>query len=545
MGRFTLRSRAGFIKGGFSLLLFLVLLGCATTVEKKLSRPSTFPEVKSNRPSLSFLQRPVMRADLSTLADKRRRKRLSLILREAPLGEVLRTVARERGFNIVFDKGVPVQEPVTIELRDVTFDEAMEVLSKSMGFGYVVDGDTVWVFTSQIDTKVFKLDSVNLERKVVVSSSISSGGEQGGEQEGGGSTSGGLSVDVTTLNQFNVWKDVGCNVCALVGLSCSSGGKGTSGIVKLCSGEDKFVAINRTTGHMIVTAEKMELQRVSRYLASVMSSLKKQVVLDVKIAEVELKDQFRLGVDWNKVFNNVFKTMYPITIKQTSTPLSEMQPVPPFFTFTVSPSPTARDPFSMAVSALQEYGNVRVLSAPRLAVVNNQAAVIKVGEDINFVTDVSSETNTETNTIGCDVDTDTYFVGVSLSLVPYINERGEVTLFVHPNVTQLKDVRTFRSECGDVPIEEPEFYVREMDTVVKVRDGDTMVIGGLITNQGQDLSYQTPLLGKLPGLGYLFSRRERLRRRTELFVFITPHVIYSPSPGASFGRSNVDILGER
>ncbi len=514
-------------------------------MEKKLSRPSTFPEVKSNRPSLSFLQRPVMRADLSTLADKRRRKRLSLILREAPLGEVLRTVARERGFNIVFDKGVPVQEPVTIELRDVTFDEAMEVLSKSMGFGYVVDGDTVWVFTSQIDTKVFKLDSVNLERKVVVSSSISSGGEQGGEQEGGGSTSGGLSVDVTTLNQFNVWKDVGCNVCALVGLSCSSGGKGTSGIVKLCSGEDKFVAINRTTGHMIVTAEKMELQRVSRYLASVMSSLKKQVVLDVKIAEVELKDQFRLGVDWNKVFNNVFKTMYPITIKQTSTPLAEMQPVPPFFTFTVSPSPTARDPFSMAVSALQEYGNVRVLSAPRLAVVNNQAAVIKVGEDINFVTDVSSETNTETNTIGCDVDTDTYFVGVSLSLVPYINERGEVTLFVHPNVTQLKDVRTFRSECGDVPIEEPEFYVREMDTVVKVRDGDTMVIGGLITNQGQDLSYQTPLLGKLPGLGYLFSRRERLRRRTELFVFITPHVIYSPSPGASFGRSNVDILGER
>ncbi len=119
-------------------------------------------------------------------------------------------------------------------------------------------------------------------------------------------------------------------------------------------------------------------------------------------------------------------------------------------------------------------------------------------------------------------------------------------MFVHPNITELKDVRTFRSECGDVPIEEPEFSVREMDTVVKVKDGNTLIIGGLIKNNLKSSNYQTPLLGDIPGLGYLFSRRETERVRTELFIFITPHVIYSPQPsgrGLTLGTRSVDVVG--
>ncbi|WP_144436853.1 pilus (MSHA type) biogenesis protein MshL [Thermosulfidibacter takaii] len=503
------------------------------------------PEVKSNKMPLSVLVKPVLKADLATLQEERKRKRFDLVLRDAPLGEVLRTLAREKGYNIVFGSGVPVHDTVTVDLRQITFDEALKVLSKSKGFAYVIDGNTVWIVKSQIDTRIFKMDVVNLTRAMTVGSSVSSGGT------GGEATSGTFSVNVDVANSFSVWQDVGCNLCVLIGLSCSSGSKGAQiggGVVQLCSDGKKFVAINRTTGHVIVTAEKVQLQRVDDYIESVKASLEKQVVLDVRIAEVELKDEFKLGVDWSKILNNVFRTHYPIAVGQVSTPSGEMQQVPGFFTFHLGPSPTARDPFELAISALQHYGKVHVLSAPRVAVVNNQGAVIKVGEDIRFVTDVSSETNTETNTIGCDVDTETFFVGVSLSLVPYINEEGVVTMFVHPNVTELKDVRTFTSECGDVPVEEPEFYVREMDTVVKVKDGDTLIIGGLIRTKGENASYETPLLGRLPGIGYLFSREERLKKRTELFIFITPHVIYNVAPKQAETvktlTNNVEVVGQ-
>ncbi len=549
MERCLLRLRVRFIKSISEILILLLLLACASNtpevVKRELEKKPVMPQVQSNKPPLSLLVRPVLKADMSTLAEKRGGKRFDLVLRDAPLGEVLRTLARERGYNIVFGSGVSVHDTVSVELRQVTFDQALEILSKSAGFAYVIDGNTVWIVKNQIETEVFKLDVVNLTRKMGVSSSVSSGG---GSSSSEGSTGGTFSVDVSVANSFTVWQDVGCNLCVLEGLSCSSstGGKGASTVVQLCSDGGRFVAINRSTGHIIVTAEKIQLQRIRQYMNSVISSLNKQVVLDVRIAEVELSDEFKLGIDWSKVFNNIFQSHYSISLGQVSTPLSEMQPIPGFFTFGVRPGPTARDPFEMAVAALQKYGKVNVLSSPRIAVLNNQGAVIKVGEDRRFVTDVSSTTNTETNTVGCDVDTETFFTGVSLSIVPYINEKGVVTMFVHPNVTELKGVRTFRGECGDVPIEEPEFYVREMDTVVKVRDGDTLIIGGLINTRGEDATYQVPFLGSLPGVGSLFSRQERVKKRSELFIFITPHVIYSASPrkitGGGFWNS-AEVVG--
>ena len=533
--RWTVR----FIRRSFELLLLVLVVACASAHREAVK--GSFPPVPSHKLSLRRLEKPVMRADLSTLSE-RGGKRFSLVLRGAPLGEVLRSLSRERGYNLVLGRGVPVDAPVTVELRDVTFSQALDVLSKSMGFAYVIDGNTLWVVKSQIDTEVFKLGVVNILRRMTVSSSISSGGSTGGEESTGGT----LSTDVSVASSFNLWTDIGCNLCVLIGLSCKGGGPG-GGVVELCSNGEKFVAINRSTGHVIVTAQKVELERVRRYLKSVASSLEKQVVMDVRIAEVELSRGLQLGVDWSKVFNNVFKSKYSVSFGQVSTPVGEMSPIPGFFSMGISARPEARDPFNLAVRALKKYGRVRVLSAPRIAVVNNQGAVIKVGEDLHFVTDVSSTTNTETNTIGCDVDTETYFVGVSLSLVPYVDEEGIVTLYVHPNVTELRDVRTFRSECGDVPVEEPEFSVREMDTVVKVKDGDTLVIGGLIKTSYKSQDYRTPVLGDIPGLGYLFSRKERERVRTELFIFITPHVIYNPQPvrsvGAVLSGGRVDVVG--
>ena len=492
-----------------------------------------------------------MRADLSTIGSKQKKNKVDLVLREAPLGEVLRVLLREGGYNVVFGRDVPVNEPVNVELKKVTVFEALDILSKNYDFAYVVDGNTVWIVKGDMGTKIFKFGILNISRSMQVSSSISSGKTS---EESAGS----FSVQASVANQLSIWEDVGCNICALIGLSCSAGaGGGTTqgvvesagGVVEVCSSGGKLVTINRSTGHIIVSAQRVELKKVEEYVKSVESSLNKQVVLDVKIAEVALKKGLQTGVDWQKVFGNIFQSGYSLTWHQNTQALNT-GPVAPFFSFQVSSSPTARDPFSMVVNALEQYGRVNIISSPRLAVVNNQGAIIKVGEDIRFVTDVSSTTNTETNTVGCDVDTETFFVGVSLSLVPYVDEKGMITIYVHPNITELKDIRTFISECGNVPVEEPEFYVREMDTIVKLMDGETLIIGGLIESRSRNQMYGTLGLSKVPLLGGLFSRRDKSEQKTELFIFITPHVIYNPyatgkrdDNGVSW--SNVDVIGTR
>ncbi len=540
---------ANYIKRGFSLLLILLLFACATT-KKKQKRSFSFPAVKQNRPNLSVLEKPVMSADLSLLREARAKGRYNLVFRDAPLREVIMTIARDRGLNVVFDETVNPNVPVSMDVRGVTFEQALKLVTEPYGVSYVLDGNILWIFKGKILTKIFKLYTVNIERTVRVSSSVQSGGGVGA---GGGEMPGGtFSTDTETLNVFRIWNDVGCNLCALLNLSCSSAKAGKFDMIKICEDKSKgkFVAINRTTGHIIVSATQAELKEVGRYLDITDSSLRKQVVLDVKIVEVLLSDKFGLGIDWSKVFDNVFRSKinYSVSIIQNSTP-GNMLPIPGFTTFRIEPVGATQNPFNLMINILRQYGNVHVISSPRLAVVNNQAAVIKVGSDMKFVTDVNTETSVyeNTNIIGCDVDTETYFVGVSLTLTPYVDESGEVTLFIHPNVTELKDVRRFRSECGEVPIEEPVFDVRELDTVVKVRDGDTLVIGGLIKNSANKVKLETPFLGKIPGIGKLFTREEKESQRAELVIFITPHVIYDVYKHRPTLKMEemVDILGAK
>ena len=534
----------------FFLFIAFLCISCAS-VERKKEKEITYPPVKQNKPDFSALEKPLLKADLSLLSEKAKRGRYDLVFRDAPLREVIMTIARDRGLNVVFDSTVDPNVRVSMDVRGVTFEQALKLITEPYGVYYIVDGNILWVFKDKIITEIFKLKTLNIKRAVAVTSSIQSGGTSAGEGAGGV-----FSTTTTTTNEFNIWEDVGCNLCAILGLECRLGGTGGgrggaagSVIVRICSEGKKFVAINRTTGHVIVSASVGDLKKIKEYMDITQASLNKQVILDVKIIEVVLSNKFQYGVDWTKVFDNVFRSKgnYSVRFVQSSTAGGELLPIPGFSAFSIYPTGTVQNPFNLIINALKVYGDVHVISSPRLAVANNQAAVIKVGEDMKFVTDVSSESAvTEgATTVGCDVDTETYFVGVSLTLTPYIDETGEVTLFIHPNVTELKDVRRFTSECGNVPIEEPVFDVRELDTIVKVRDNETLVIGGLIKNTSSNKVYVTPGLSKIPIVGELFKRKEREKEKAELVIFITPHVIYNTTPLKAFRwNNNVEIIGE-
>ncbi len=518
-----------------TVLLLLFVFSCATGKVEKEETIKT-PPIKQNKPVLTPIQKPVIKINTETLAEKNKKKRYTLVFRDAPLREVLMTLSRDKGINVVFDETVNSSTPVSLDVRDVTFDQAMKVLSQSYNFSYILDGNILWIYKNRIFTDIFKIKMVNIEREVTVSSSIESGGassgsssgseSEGGGGGGGGGSSGGFHVTTQTTTAFNVWKDVGCNVCALLGLDCGSTEEGSAGVAKICSKNGRFVAINKTTGHMIVGGTYSEIEKIREYMDVTESSLNKQVILDVKLIEVTLSRGSNLGVDWNKIMHS---HDYIINLSQSSTAEGHLLPIPSFTTFSLTPRPNLKNPINMVIHALESYGKVHVISSPRIAVMNNQAAVIKIGEDMKFVTDVSTETSTTgtATVVGCDVDTETYFTGVALTVTPYIDEKGDVTIYLHPSVSELKEVRMFQSECGDVPIEEPVFDVRELDTVVKVRDGDTLVIGGLIKNYSKENTHETPGVSKMPILGNLFKREEKSKERSELVIFITPKVIYN------------------
>ncbi len=523
----TKKVRTYFLLTLLTATLPFAIISCAPK-EVKREESIKVPPVRQNKPNLSVLQKPVLAVNTKTLAEKSEKRKYTLVFRDAPLREVLMTLARDKGINVIFDETVESTKPVSLDIKGVTFHQALKIICQSYGLSYLLDGNVLWIYKNRIVTRIFKIRSVNVKRDVELSSSIESGGTSGSQGGSSSGSTGGLYVSCKTSSTFDVWNDVGCNICAMLGLSCSQEGSTQAAATRICSGNGKFVAINRTTGHMIVGATYGEIKKVKEYMEAATSSLSKQAILDVKLIEITLNRGSEMGVDWSKIFHS---HKYAFTFSQSSTAGGTLMPIPGFSTFSLTPRPSVKNPLSILINALSKFGKVHLISSPRIAVLNNQAAVIKIGEDMKFVTDVSSTTTvTSGGTVtGCDVDTETYFVGVSLTVTPYVDEKGDVTIYLHPSVTELKEVRLFQSECGNVPLEEPVFDVRELDTMVKVRDGDTIVIGGLIKNYSKEESYRTPGLSSIPILGSMFKREEKTIEKKELVILITPKVIYGTS----------------
>ena len=183
--------------------------------------------------------------------------------------------------------------------------------------------------------------------------------------------------------------------------------------------------------------------------------------------------------------------------------------------------------FSGVIDLLKTQGNVQVLSSPRITATNNQKAVIKVGEDEYFVTDVSSTTTTGTSTtVTPEVDLTPFFSGIALDVTPQINQDGEVILHVHPSVTLTDEqVKTIRISDEDIVLPLAQSSVRESDTIIRARSGEIVVIGGLIETRKIDLESKTPLLGDIPFLGEAFKSKSQTTRKSELVIMLKPTVI--------------------
>ena len=273
---------------------------------------------------------------------------------------------------------------------------------------------------------------------------------------------------------------------------------------------------NQMAGLIFATDFPSNLDTIASFLEMVENAVSRQVVIEVKIIEVKLNDDFQAGIDWTAILGNTLTMTQSIGTLQGGFNLN-----------------VTNDDFTAVIQALSQHGSVNVLSSPTVSTLNNQAAVMRVGtQDVFFTTTTqrdSTGTIVQTATVPSTINE-----GVVLDVTPQISADGIITMNIHPTITE----RTGQATSPDgltVPIVD----IRESDTVVRVAEGDTVVLAGLISSRTLEQVNKVPILGDIPVLGNLFKRITRETRKTDMVILLTP-TIMTIRTAAEYARQRIE-----
>ena len=418
---------------------------------------------------------------------------------------------------------------ITLNLKNVTLDETLDVVESLYGYDIRREGRVIQVYPAGIRTETIPLDYLYVKRRGISSTSINSGGvsendpnssnssnnnnsnnnnNSGGSsngQNGNSNQSSSSGVNIYTENESDFWTELKETLTALVG-----------------DENGRSVIVSPQAGLVTIKALPGEIAAVKRFIESTEEHLRRQVIMEAKIMEVTLNDDYQQGVKWDQVLGHIestdigFSTTGNIIGNTISSAVGGV----------TSLSFLNKD-FSGVIDLLSTQGNVQVLSSPRITATNNQKAIIKVGEDEYFVTDVSSTTTTGTSTTTTpEIDLTPFFSGIALDVTPQIDANGEVILHIHPSVTITDEqTKTIRLSDQDIILPLAQSSVRESDTIIRARSGEIVVIGGLIETRKVDIESKTPFFGDIPIMGALFKSKSESVQKKELVILLKPVVI--------------------
>ncbi len=471
--------------------------------------------------------------------------RFNLNSEDTPAKAFFMALVDQTNHNIVVHPDVTGN--ISLMLQDVTVREVLEVVSDVYGYSYRRNAAGFIVLPATLQSRIFQINYLNLQRSGVSRTRVSSGqvseardsrqnnsGVSGamGEMQFGNSSRDNQQISgsgIETSYEADFWSELQDTLQQIVG-----------------DADGHQVVVNSQTGVIVVRAMPEKLRSIGDYLETIQDIAQRQVVLEAKIVEVQLSDGFRSGINWISVSQNSSGDTF--TFGQQAPPPGlggdlgnlggrpvAIQPGNPITGFTTE---TLGSAFAMAfdvgdfnafLELLELQGETRVLSSPRVSTLNNQKAVIKAGTDEFFVTDISSNTVTGTSsTTSKDVELTPFFSGIALDVTPQISADGEVTLHIHPTVSDVVDqqkILTVSGETDTLPLAFSE--IRESDSIVRARSGQIIVIGGLMRNSMKDESFGTPVLSKIPGVGNLFKSKRSVEQKTELVILLKPIVVDS------------------
>ncbi|GAA5320183.1 MAG: pilus (MSHA type) biogenesis protein MshL [Candidatus Pelagadaptatus aseana] len=424
---------------------------------------------------------------------------------------------------------------VSLGLKNVTIEEVLATVRDIYGYEYKLNGSIYTIYPRKLRTEIFKIDYLDVKRVGVSDTSIligkidsESGDSSSSSSDSGDETSnlfglagltsseGGAGSEaispgsrVQTLTRTDFWTSLQETMMAMIG---------TDGV----SGE-RMVVVNPQAGLVVVKAYPQELNAIRRFLDKSELSVKRQVILETKILEVQLNDSFNAGINWNAIngqlllTNNVVDFTAQPSIDTASEAVGE-----------VFSSIFMVNDITTLIDLLQTQGNVQVLSSPRVSTVNNQKAMIRVGSDEFFLTGLSSDTvsNASSTVSTPDVELSSFFSGIALDVTPQIADNGEVILHIHPVVSTISDqVKEFTIGNSEYSLPLALREIRESDSIVRASSGQIVVLGGLMQERQIDVNSKHPYIGDVPVVDTFFKRKNNTTVKTELVILMRPIIV--------------------
>ncbi|OGP95638.1 MAG: hypothetical protein A2157_09195 [Deltaproteobacteria bacterium RBG_16_47_11] len=537
------------IKIFFAIFLILLsVLGCATAPNKERAKlPSQKVEAPKLQPppeeKLKELVIPQMEE-----AKKVPDRLFSIYARDSNIQDVLLAFSKDSELNIVIDPDL--NGKVTIDLKRVTLKEALGAILSPLGWTYAIDGKFIKILRPQMETRLFTLNYIATKRtgkREVYASTSTGGGLQTSTLPGqqtalspGGARTG--YTDLISVDEMDLWKEIQKGLEALIFGTVGEKEKEVSSEKEKTNWtkvdeRGKRLIINKSTGSIMVTDFPLNLNKIASYLETVEGSSQRQVTIQAKIMEVILSDDHKEGINWKVIeglprsinvawglTNKAKTTGYPGTaagylLGDSATGSTINTPgilkIAPYGGILALGAAGTEVALSDIMQAIAEQGDVKVLSSPTISTLNNQKAIIRVGnQDVFFITGAVATQTTVTQII----QPMTIDIGILLDVTPQIAEDGTIIMNIHPSITDKTGEKTTPDGKSTFPL----LSVRETDTTVRVRDGQTIIIAGLMQEKTIENYTGVPVLHSIPLLGGLFRYRTGTKTISELVIMITP-----------------------
>jgi len=496
---------------------------------KKHLKQSSIPKTVTQT---TLLPEPIPRPSLETY---------TVVVNSVPAKDLLFSLARDAKINL--DLHEDIKGNVTLNAIDQTLPQILERISQQTNIRYVIEKNTVRIRADTPYFDTYIVDYVNISREskgiIRVATNIGSTGQgnigdtqssssSGNENENNSSLT---EVLLTSDNKF--WDSLTHNIIEIISPPDNKKNNDNQDkssnkiIIKNGVDNNNDVIVNRETGLITVRANYRQHKYIQRYIDQVLNISKRQVLIEATIAEIKLSDRYQAGIDWSLVSSDPTSGLNILT-NFTGSNLASA----PFSTFSLNDTINGNQ-IGLTLKALEQFGDVKVLSSPKIMAINNQPAILKVVDNIvYFELSINTSINQSQSLTTFETDIKTVPVGFVMSVTPFINKHEAVTLNIRPTISRVidsvADPNPAFKDAGVVS-EVPIIQIREIESILTINSGDTAVIGGLMQDTVNDKNQGVPFLSSLPILGPLFRYEDDFREKSELIIFIRPVVIHHAS----------------
>ncbi|MFC0682732.1 secretin N-terminal domain-containing protein [Lysobacter korlensis] len=489
----------------------------------------------------------------------------SVVVNRVPVSELLFALARDAKLNVDVHPGI--EGLVTLNAIDQTLPQILERVQRQADIRYTLEGNSLSVVPDRPFTRTYRVDYLHMERDTTGSISIATQVATTGGTSSSQGTGNNSSTQIASTTNHRYWQSLTQAVGQLLGILDAKGAVRPAAVLPAAAvsvgttpgavaplspdanaGNEPAVIAQPEAGLLIVRGTARQHAQVADFLDRSVTSARRQVMIEATVVEVQLSNQYQQGIDWQAL--RLGSTSLGFTVQPGpgtgtlpgGTPMSGQVPVMGVLEFAKS---LAGIDISGALKLLESFGSTQVLSSPKVSVLNNQTALIKVVDNLVYFTlkaDYTPPTTTTPAVFSINSTPNTVPVGFLMNVTPQVGEDGEVIMNLRPTISRLTRyvedpgvaltlavARQSGADVPDIKSQVPEIQTREMESVIKVRDGQIAVLGGLMrdyTDNGED---GVPGVSRVPGVGNLFKYKSRKREKSELVIFLRPIVVKNAS----------------